>query len=310
MIFEQGLDAVTRRADSVLTVGTFDGVHLGHRMIVHELVQYAKDKGGFSTLITFEPHPREVLLKQSMPKLTTIEERATILDSLGLDRMVVLPFTEKFSQLSAENFVIELLVGYTGLRTIVVGHDHRFGKDRKGGIDLLNSLGEHHEFDVRAVHPYKLDNQVVSSRRIRSVLQEEGDVSLANELMSRSHSLTGRVVHGDSRGQKLGYPTANLVLTDPEKVVPAHGIYVVMAEVSGIRKGGMMSIGTRPAIKDSRGVHLEVHLFDFEGNIYGELLTIHFLERLRDEQDFDSMEELQGAMRKDEFAARKILKTI
>ena len=285
MIFERGLDDLTCRPASVLTVGIFDGVHLGHRMIISDLVERAKDTGGLSTLITFDPHPREVLLQQTLPKLTTIEERAAILSSLGLARMVVLPFTEKFSTLEAEDFVLELLVKRTGLQTIIVGHDHRFGKGRRGDVDLLASLGQQHNFDVEVIRPYKIHDLVISSRKVRSILQEAGDVSLAAKLMARPHSLTGRVVRGDGRGRELGYPTANLILREPKKVVPSHGIYVVNVEVSGAWLGGMMSIGTRPAIKDSRGVHLEVHLLDFDRPIYGEEITVHFLERIRAESN-------------------------
>ncbi len=306
MIFERGLDAITRRTDSVLTVGTFDGVHLGHRKIIHDLVKRTRSIDGTSTLITFDPHPREVLFRQSLPKLTTIEERAAILESLGLDRMIVLPFTEEFSRLSPEDFVTELLVKRTGIRTIIVGHDHRFGQGRRGDVNLLASMGKQYGFDVGVISPYIHGEQAVSSRGIRSIL-EEGDVAFAAKLMARSHSLTGEVIHGAARGRKLGYPTANVRLTDPGKVVPAHGIYVVMAEVSGERNGGMMSIGVRPAIKNSEGVHLEVHLFDFERTIYGEELVVHFIKRLRGELDFVSMEQLQEAMQKDEIAARKIL---
>ena len=307
MIFERGLDGLTCRPDSILTVGVFDGVHLGHRMIIADLVQRARDTGGLSTLITFDPHPREVLSQQSLPKLTTIEERAAILSSLGLARMVVLPFTEKFSKLSAEDFVLELLVKRTGLQTIIVGHDHRFGKGRKGDVDLLASLGRQHNFDVGVIRPYRVNDLVVSSRKVRSILQEDGDVSLAAKLMARPHSLTGRVVRGDGRGRELGYPTANLILQEPKKVIPSHGIYVVSVEISGVCLGGMMSIGMRPAIKDSRGVHLEVHLLDFDRLIYGEDLTVHFLERIREERNFASMEGLQAAMQQDEVISRKVM---
>lgn len=307
MIFERGLDDLTCRPDSIVTVGIFDGVHLGHRMIIADLVQRARDMGGLSTLITFDPHPREVLLQQSLPKLTTIEERAAILSSLGLARMVVLPFTEKFSRLSAEDFVLDLLVKGAGLQTIVVGHDHRFGKGREGDVDLLVSLGRQHNFDVGVIRPYRVSDLVISSRKVRFILQEDGDVSLAAKLLARPHSLTGRVIRGDGRGRELGCPTANLTLLEPEKAVPAHGIYVVGVEISGARLGGMMSIGTRPAIKDSRGVHLEVHLLDFDGLIYGEELTVHFLERIREERNFASMEGLQAAMKQDEVISRKVL---
>ncbi len=307
MIFERGLEALSYRPESILTVGIFDGVHLGHRKIIADLVQRSKATGGLSTLITFDPHPREVLSQQIASKLTTIEERAAILSSLELERMVVVPFTEKFSTLSAEDFVVEFLLKGAGLQTMVVGHDHRFGKGRKGDVDLLVSLGRKHKFHVEVIQPYAINDLVVSSRKVRSVLQEDGDVSLAAELMARPHSLVGRVVRGDGRGRELGYPTANLSMLEPRKVVPSHGIYVVKVEISGDFFAGMMSIGTRPAIKDSRGVHLEVYLFDFDRLIYGEELTIHFLDRIREERNFASMKGLQEAMQQDEVVARNVL---
>lgn len=307
MIIEQGYKAVKRRSDSILTVGTFDGVHLGHRMIIQDMIRRAEETGGLSTLITFDPHPREVLFQQSLPKLTTIDERAEILSSLGLCRMVVLPFTKSFSRLNAERFVTDLLVGSVGLQTIVIGHDHRFGAGRTGDVDLLISMGKRYHFDVIVVSPFQMENLVVSSRKIRSVLQQDGDVSLAEKLMARPYSLAGKVIHGDGRGRELGYPTANLALLSENKVVPAHGIYVVRAQVSGRHYGGMMSIGVRPAIKDSQGVHLEVHLFDFDGMIYGKELRVQFLDRIREERNFDSLADMQEMMRQDEKHSKHIL---
>lgn len=307
MIFERGLEGLTCRPESVLTVGTFDGVHLGHRVILSDIIQRANNSNGLSTLITFDPHPREVLLNQLLPRLTTVEERADVLASLGLGRMIVLPFTEKFSAMSAEEFVTELLVKRIGLQSVVVGHDHRFGKGRKGNIELLASMGEQYGFDVNVVGPQTVGGVVVSSRKVRQALQENGDVSIAAQFLDRPYCLTGTVIRGDARGQGLGYPTANLALLDPQKVVPAHGIYAVSVQTSDARKGGMMSIGTRPAVKESTGVHLEVHLFDFNDSIYGEELTVHFLQRIREERYYPSMAMLQAAMREDEIICKQVL---
>ncbi len=307
MILERGLNAVIRRAGSIVTVGTFDGVHLGHRMIIADLVRRAKNSDGLSTLITFDPHPREVLQNQPLPKLTTMDERAAILSSLGLGRLVILPFSDEFSKLSAERFVTDLLMRSIGIRTIVVGHDHRFGMNRKGDVNLLSSMGGQYGFDVGVVEPYFVDHEVVSSRKIRSILQEEGNVSFASTLLSRPYSITGYVIHGDSRGRELGYPTANLVLADPNKVIPLNGIYAVRVQMGGTLHGGIMSIGIRPAIKDSQGLHLEVHILDFDDDIYEKKLTVHFYDRIRDEKNFDTMQQLQVAMQQDELECRKIL---
>lgn len=307
MIFERGLDGLTCRPESVLTVGTFDGVHLGHRAILSDIIRRAKNSNGLSTLVTFDPHPREVLLHRLLPRLTTVKERADLLASLGLGRMIVLPFTEKFSEMSAEDFVTELLVKRIGLQSIVVGHDHRFGKGRTGDIELLASMGEQYGFDVNVIGPQTMDSLVVSSRKVRHVLREKGDVSLAAQLLGRPYCLTGTVIRGDSRGRELGYATANLALLDPQKILPAHGIYAVSVLTYGALKGGMMSIGTRPAVKDSTGVHLEVHLFDFNDDIYGEELNVHFLQRIREERYFPSMAMLKAAMQEDEIVCREVL---
>ena len=307
MILERGLDELICRPESVLTVGTFDGVHLGHRVILSDIIRRAKNANGLSTLVTFDPHPREVLLHRRLSRLTTVEERADVLANLGLGRMIVLPFTEKFSEMAAEEFVTELLVKRIGLQSIVVGHDHRFGTGRKGDIELLASMGEKYGFDVNVIGPQTVDGVVVSSRKVRHVLQEQGDVSLATQFLDRPYFLTGTVTRGDTRGRELGYATANLALLDPQKIVPAHGIYAVSVQTSDARKGGMMSIGTRPAVKDSTGVHLEVHLFDFSDNIYGEELTVHFLQRIREQRYYPSMAMLQAAMREDEIICRQVL---
>lgn len=307
MIFEQGLNAVSRRANSIVTVGTFDGVHQGHRKIISDLVRRAQETGGHSTLVTFDPHPREVLFQQSLQKLTTIEERAEILSRMGLNRLVVIPFSEEFSRLSAEDFVLDFLIQKIGMQAIVVGHDHRFGKGREGDVEVLVSLARTHQFEVGVIQPVVLDQVVVSSRKIRSLLQQQGDVSLAATFLTRPYFLTGSVVHGDARGRDLGYPTANLNLKDPAKMIPANGIYAVEAQVLGTRRAAMMSIGTRPAIKQSKGLHLEVHIFDFNRIIYGEELTVHFIQRIRDERSFDSLDELKRAMQQDEVTTRNLL---
>ncbi len=307
MIFEQGLDSVTRHDHSIVTVGIFDGIHLGHRKIISHLMALAQKYNGFSSLITFDPHPREVLLGEKTPKLTTINERESILSSLGIDRMVVVPFTHEFSQLSATQFITEFLVKSIGLDSIVIGYDHRFGNDRKGDLNLLISQGKLLNFSVLTVSPHSVDGSVVSSRKIRDLLQENGDVARAATLLTSPYTLTGNVVYGDGRGRNLGYPTANITLIDPDKVIPAHGVYVVSVDVSGQRRGGIMSIGTRPAIEDSEGVHLEVHLLDFKGSIYGKELTVYFIEKIRDQQYFDSLDELRAAMMGDEKISRAIL---
>ncbi len=297
---EFGWDAITRDTDSVVTVGTFDGVHRGHQAIVHYLLQRAEAQDGTSTLISFDPHPRSVVHEQPVPLLTTLEERAQVLDRLGLDRLVVIPFTESFAQLEPVEYVEEVLVGRIGLQEITIGYDHRFGKKRKGDVDLLRKLGETHGFSVDVIPAQEVDHEVVSSSKIRTLLQAEGDAEEAEAMLGRPYRLQGTVARGEGRGRQIGYPTANIDLQDARKLTPKRGVYAVRVVLpDGSVHGGMLNIGRRPTF-EGMDVTIEVHIFEFDDSIYGETLSVEFLQRVRDEQKFDSAEDLVVQLSEDE----------
>ena len=307
---EIGWDDIERDDRSVLTVGTFDGVHRGHRAIIDHLRSRAREHEGRSTLISFDPHPRSVVHGQEVPLLTTVEERAALLEELGLDRFVVIPFSMDFARLSPVDYVEEVLVDRIGVHEITVGYDHRFGRNREGDVDLLRECGERHGFAVDVIPPQKVDRDVVSSRGIRDTLLSAGDVERAAEQLGRPYQLEGTVARGEGRGRQIGYPTANLALEDPRKLVPKRGVCATRVRLpTGETRGGMMNIGRRPTF-DEMEVTVEVHLFDFEGDLYGETLSVQFLQRLRDEQKFDSPDDLAMQLSEDERHCRTIVEEV
>ncbi|MFB6097601.1 MAG: bifunctional riboflavin kinase/FAD synthetase [Salinibacter sp.] len=304
---EIGWDEITHNDRSVVTVGTFDGVHRGHQAIIEYLQTRADEQSGPSSLVSFDPHPRSVVHGEEIPLLTTVGERAKLLEELGLDRFVVVPFSMEFAQLGPEEYVEEVLVDRIGLQEITVGYDHRFGKDRAGDVDLLRELGPQYGFEVDVIPPQEVDHDVVSSSSIRTLLQEEGAVERANERLGRPYRLDGVVARGEGRGRKLGYPTANLGLRDARKLVPKRGVYATIVTLpNGQRRGGMMNIGRRPTF-DEMDVTVEVHLLDFEGDLYGERLSVQFLQRLRDEQKFETADALAAQLSEDERRCKDVV---
>lgn len=305
---EFGLDAVIPDDEAVVTVGTFDGVHQGHQAILHYLLKRARARNGVSTVVSFDPHPREVVHGETVPLLTTIEERAELLEAHGLDRFVVIPFTNAFARLSPEAYVEEVLLERVGLKEIVVGYDHRFGRDREGDRALLERLGTAYGFTVDVIPPREVDHDVVSSSTIRTLLAEEGDVRRATEMLGHPYALRGTVERGEGRGHALGYPTANLAMQDARKLLPKIGVYATRVQIDGAGPsyGGMMNIGRRPTF-EGMNVTVEVHLLGFEGTLYGETLRVEFLQRLRDERKFDSPDALVAQLSRDEKHCRKIL---
>lgn len=310
-----GLDQAQRDTASVLTVGTFDGVHLGHQSILRYLLERAGVLGGISTVLSFHPHPREIVEGTPLPLLTTIGERADIMETFGLHRLVILPFTKEFSRLSAEAFVEDILVRRIGLREIVIGYDHAFGHDRRGNADLLRTLGKKHGFTVDIVPARIIKEQTVSSRKIRQALEERGDVGAASGMLGRSYCLTGRVVHGEGRGREMGFPTANIEAEHPGKVIPADGVYAVRVDRLSAHRGGapdnrslpgMMNIGMRPTFGSARRV-IEVHLLDIEEDMYGEILRVEFVSRTRNERRFASKKDLMRQLSQDRVRSREIL---
>jgi riboflavin kinase/FMN adenylyltransferase len=307
MLVEAFADAV-RDPAAVLTTGTFDGVHIGHQAILGYLVARAQAVGGTPTVVTFDPHPREVILGEHVPLLTTIEERAELAGGLGVERMVVVPFTRAVASLEPEEYVRQILLDGVGMREAVVGFDHHFGRARRGNRALLEELGQRHGFTVDVIPEQVAAGSTVSSRRIRQLLLEAGDVSAAAELLGRTYSFDATVVPGDGRGKTIGYPTANLEPVDPRKIIPAAGVYAVRAELgAGRATGGMMNVGRRPTFEGDGVLRAEVHLFDIDEDLYGRPLRVHVIARLRDERRFGGVEELREQLGRDEEEARSRL---
>jgi riboflavin kinase/FMN adenylyltransferase len=308
MIVARSLAELRKEDSSVVTVGTFDGVHRAHREIVREVVHRAKMGEGRSVVVTFEPHPKEVVpsAKGPVALLTTIDERMEHLTALGVDVLLVIEFTLEFSRLSSRAFYEQYLVRGIGVREVVVGYDHTFGHNREGRAEELIAMGKEFNFSVFALHPFSVAGEVVSSTRIRKALAE-GGIEHANTLLGWEYSLRGIVIRGDGRGRTLGYPTANIQPQSDKKLIPATGVYLVAVAMDGRNTFGMMNIGIRPTVTDARRMTMEVHLFDFSEDVYGKPLTIKFLKRLRDEKKFPSLAALAEQLGKDKTEAQRIL---
>lgn len=290
-----------------ITIGNFDGVHRGHQALFQTVKQWAKRLDGQSVVMTFHPHPLEVLFPdKALTFITSHEQKLKLIADCGIDATIVIPFSREFSQISAHSFIEDLLVGKIGMKAIVVGHDYRFGHGREGDTRLLKKLGVKFGFEVDTITAIKLNDEVVSSTAIRQLIVN-GEVREANRLLGRPFEVSGTVIYGRMRGASLGFPTANLRL--PALTSPRTGVYVIEADVAGHRFGGAANLGFNPTFGDTE-LSLEVHLFDFSRDIYGEPITVRFLERLRDEKRFAGPEELVEQIRKDVQTARKILATL
>ncbi len=295
------------RKASAVTIGTYDGVHLGHRAIIATLVSDAKARGLRSVVITFEPHPRLVLGKTNGAPiflLSTLDEKLHVLESLGVDCVIVIHFTKEFSETPAETFVEDVLVKQIGLAEIVIGYDHMFGKNRGGSFETLARLAEKHHFAVRQIPEQKVDEHHLSSTAIRRFL-ESGEIEHANKLLGSPYQLSAVVIEGDKRGRTIGFPTANL-LPPTAKLIPKIGVYAVEVEVENKRYSGMMNIGTRPTVQAQSSVAIEAHLLEFNGDLYGKELTVRFLARLRDEQKFSSLDALKAQLERDKRAVQSL----
>lgn len=294
--------------NSVLTVGTFDGVHAGHRAIMDTVLKKAKERNARSVIVTFDPHPREIINPgdAGIKLLTTLKERREILEELGIDTMVVIPFDRDFSLLSSEEFVRDIIYEKIGVSEFVIGYDHQFGKDREGTIETIEQLGKELGFDAYVVSKREVGAKTVSSTAIRNAISEQGDVEQAADFLQRRYRLNGMVVHGDKRGKEIGYPTANIRPEDSRKIIPKDGVYAVTVRSEGNWYDGMMNIGTRPTFEGSNKT-LEVHLFDFDEDIYGKEVQVRFVKRIRDEKKFSGKEELVNQLEADEKSAIEIL---
>lgn len=288
--------------DSVVTVGTFDGLHLGHRKIIDTLVNTGNENNLRKVVVTFEPHPRLVLKKEGKSAdikiLTTLEEKISNFEFQGIDTLYVINFTKEFASTSAVEFYKNYLIERIGLSNLVVGYDHMFGKNREGSIVTIKSLSEQYKFKVQRVEEFKLNSHIVSSTLIRKLLLET-NVKEASELLGLNYRLKGGVTNGDKRGIIIGFPTANIIPSDPDKLIPGNGVYFVKVYINDNEYLGMMNIGYRPTVNDSGDIYLEIHILDFSRDIYGETITVEFIDFLRSEKKFDSLDELKAQLIKD-----------
>lgn len=293
----------------VLTTGTFDGVHAGHRVILERVVQLARRERGESVLFTFHPHPRLALYPgdNDLKLLNTQAEKQRLLEATGLDHLLVVPFSRAFSRMTALEYVRDVLVEGIGVHAVVIGHDHRFGRNREGDIHLLRQLGEVYDFQVEEIPAREIDHVQVSSTKIRAALAE-GDVRVATSYLGYAYRLEGLVVKGDQVGRTLGFPTANIALLDPHKLVPADGVYAVRVEIGAAHHLGMLNIGLRPTLGGgSTQRTIEVHIFDLDADLYGSSIAVRLVDRIRPEMRFDDLDALKQRLYNDRDAARVLL---
>ena len=305
-----GIEDFVRLSCAVVTSGTFDGVHVGHQKILSRLHEIADKQNGETVVITFWPHPRMVLHPEdtALKLLNTFEEKAELLKAQGIHHLIRIPFTKEFSQLSSEEFITQILVQTIGTKKLVIGHDHHFGKNREGSFEQLKLDGPKYGFEVEEIPRQDVDHVGVSSTKIRRAL-EEGDIVTASHLLGHAYSITGRVIIGDKLGRILGYPTANIETDSYYKLVPADGIYAVTVQYSHKMLKGMLYIGNRPTINGVKR-NIEVNIFDFKNEIYGETLTIHFHQLIRNDIKFNDLEELKKQLSLDKVETLRALSVI
>ncbi len=305
-----GINNFKRLPNAVVTSGTFDGVHIGHQKILTRVVEVAKKVGGESVLITFWPHPRLVLNNERgfLQLINTMNEKQQILRSLGIDHLIMIPFTKDFAQTTSEAFIQKILVESIGTKKLIIGYNHRFGKNREGSFENLKKDAPKYGFDVEEIPKHEIDHIGISSTIIRKSLSV-GNVTRAQKYIGRPFSLTGVIIHGDKLGSKLGFPTANIQVEEAYKLIPADGVYAVRVLIDGITYRGMLNIGYRPTVKGN-DKRMEVNIFDFKEKIYGELVTISFVKRIREEKSFDNIKSLSEQLERDKKEILRIFKDL
>ena len=294
-----------RIKDSVVTIGTFDGVHIGHQKIISQLVDIAKTNDLQALVLTFFPHPRMVVQKDSDIKLiNTIDEKAAQLQEFGVDHLVVKEFTKSFSRLTALEYVRDVLVNKLKVKHIIVGYDHHFGRNRTATIDDLIEFGKFYDFEVTQIDAQEIGDVAVSSTKIRTALHE-GKMKIANQFLGYDFMLTGIVVKGKGLGSNLNFPTANIHIEESYKLIPKEGVYLVQSNLNGHQTYGMMNIGKNPTVSQDNKTHIEVHFFDFDEDLYGKTLKIELLDHLRSEIKFPNIDALKEQLKNDKSAAKQ-----
>ncbi len=306
MITVQSISKYDKTQPAVITIGTFDGVHIGHRKILERVINDAKKTASVSTVLTFFPHPRMVLQKDiELKLLNTIDEKTKILEQLGLDCLVIQPFTEEFSRLSATEFVRDILVNSLHTKKVIIGYDHRFGRNRNANISDLISFGATLDFEVEEIPAQEIEAVSVSSTKIRQALKD-GDVKTANKYLGYAYMLSGVVLRGKGLGKNLDFPTANLYIEESYKLIPKNGVYVIKSTLENNTVYGMMNIGFNPTV-NGKDRSIEVHFFDYNQDLYDQHIQVDILEWIREEQKFDSLKELRAQLMQDKVTALSII---
>lgn len=296
------------RTPSVVTIGTFDGVHLGHQKIIQRVVNSSKEQAGVPSVFTFFPHPRMILQPHTAPKqIQTIDEKIALLQSLGIEQVIIQPFDQNFANLSAEDFVKNILIQKLQVCKIIVGYDHHFGKNRTANIQDLRLFGKKYHFEVEEISAKDIDEVTISSTKIRKAL-ETGEIKTANLYLGHPFSISGKVIHGQEIGRTISFPTANIEPHEQYKLIPKKGVYAVYSFINNKKIFGMMNIGENPTF-EGKTPSIEVHFFDFQANLYGQNIQIYLTDYIREERKFASAEQLKEQLKKDEITIRNILKS-
>lgn len=303
----EGINNFNRLKYAVVTSGTYDGVHVGHQKILGRMKEVAKNNGGETVLITFWPHPRMVLNHDTgfLKLINTMEEKQELLRKIGIDHLLLIPFTREFAQTSSTDFIKNILVDLIGTKKLIIGYNHRFGRNREGNFENLVRDAHKYGFEVEEIPRHEIDHIGISSTIIRKSLNA-GDIITAERYLGHSFSLNGLVIHGDKLGKTIGFPTANLQIEEAYKLIPGDGVYAVRVDIDGTGHNGMLNIGYRPTI-DGQNRKIEVHILDFEKTIYGKRIGITFVQKIRNEKKFESLNDLKIQLEKDKSVISKIL---
>jgi riboflavin kinase/FMN adenylyltransferase len=307
VLIYNNISELSNLTNSIVTIGTFDGVHLGHQKIIKRLVELKEKQGGNVVLFTFDPHPRKILFPEQLDLklITTTPEKCELFQKFGVDYVLVFPFTREFSQMNASDYVSDIIVKGLKTKKLVIGYDHRFGSNREGNIATLKHLSEVYNFIIEEIPAQEINQLNVSSTRIRKAINE-GDIQTANAFLGYPFFISGAVIKGKQLGRTIGYPTANIFIEDADKLLPKMGVYAVKVFIGANSFKGMLNIGLNPTIDFDTNVKVEVNIFDFDEDIYGEILKVEFIKRIRDEQKFTNLDELKMALANDKLACENI----